>query len=853
MSGLADAGYAGPVTTGTPVVTNPPGLPAIAYRVADFTGFRRALLQPLSGEQSIANWQPAPGDLGLQVLEWWAYLGDVLTFYNERFANESYLGTAGQPGSVADLVALLGYRPAPGLAASGTVAVIRKPARPAEPLVIPAGMPLASQASAGLPSQTFETGPAITFKGPSSLPVGLPADTSLAPNPDGSYSLLLAGHVSGVSAGDELLLVPRAFNGTADDWGLITVSSTASITDPASGATNTLVQFPAPTWGPPDAYATRFPAPGWGVPGVYGERFEYLFWGYRWFRPAAGPGPNAQVTDYRLLRPAASASLWNQGGSPTPITGGTPFAVDLSAVAAAIAPGDLVLIEQPGVGGALGVVAQTNVALGAIPPASSSEASGTLLVAPIRAEMAAVAPGSSGNASSTTVLIPHTQLSLTLTQLNASTLSNWQWYQVTTSLIVRYGFKDVGTIIGVPGTTVADLPVTVQMATVTAPALNAQALLQDATGSGVAVTIGTVTVDGDTSQVQLTAGLDPVTIEPPLVAPLQLLLDLVSVSRGSTVKDEVVGSGNAALINQSFTLAKSPLTYLRGPSGPISTLAVYVDGVMWQEVPSFYAQSPTAQVFTVSRSPDQSVTTVQFGDGINGARVSSGSGNITATYRYGSGAATPPAGRLTTIVTPQPNLGSVVNPVAVSGGLDPQSPDDVRTNAPASVASLTRAISATDYEAMAASGAGVQRATAYAVFDPIQQRPLVRIYVDGGSDPVRAAQTALAGTEDPNRPVNVLPVTELAIGLSCTLQLAVGADTTAVVAAATAAVSALFAPAEMGIGQAVYRSAVAAALMVPGVLAVLDLLVAGGQAEVVPATEGAVYTLGVGQPQIGPA
>jgi predicted phage baseplate assembly protein len=280
---------------------------------------------------------------------------------------------------------------------------------------------------------------------------------------------------------------------------------------------------------------------------------------------------------------------------------------------------------------------------------------------------------------------------------------------------------------------------------------------------------------------------------------------------------------------------------------------VYVDGVIWQEVPSFYAQTPAAQVFVVSRSPDQSVTTVTFGDGINGARLTSGSGNIIATYRYGSGVASPPAGRLTTIVAPQPNLGSILNPVAVGGGRDPQSPADVRTNAPASVAGLGRAISATDYETVAASGSGVQRATAYAVFDPIQQRPLVRLYVDGGTDPVAAAQAALAGAEDPNRPVTIRPATELAIGLSCKLQLAPGAEATTAVAAATAAVSALFAPAEMAIGQAVYRSAVAAALTVPGVVAVLDLFVAGGQAEVVPATEGAVYTLGPGQPQIGAA
>jgi hypothetical protein len=53
-----------------------------------------------------------------------------------------------------------------------------------------------------------------------------------------------------------------------------------------------------------------------------------------------------------------------------------------------------------------------------------------------------------------------------------------------------------------------------------------------------------------------------------------------------------------------------------------------------------------------------------------------------------------------------------------------------------------------------------------------------------------------------------------------------------VVAAATAAVSdgagGLFSPDQMAIGQRLYRSAVDAALMVPGVAAVHDLTVAGG-------------------------
>ena len=53
----------------------------------------------------------------------WAYLGDILTFYQERIANEAYLRTSVQARSTAMLVSLIGYRPGPGRAAvaSGVV------------------------------------------------------------------------------------------------------------------------------------------------------------------------------------------------------------------------------------------------------------------------------------------------------------------------------------------------------------------------------------------------------------------------------------------------------------------------------------------------------------------------------------------------------------------------------------------------------------------------------------------------------------------------------------------------------------------------------------------------------------
>ena len=53
-------------------------------------------------------------DYQTMFVELWAYLADVLTFYQERIANEAFLGTATQRDSLLRLVSLIDYRPSPG-------------------------------------------------------------------------------------------------------------------------------------------------------------------------------------------------------------------------------------------------------------------------------------------------------------------------------------------------------------------------------------------------------------------------------------------------------------------------------------------------------------------------------------------------------------------------------------------------------------------------------------------------------------------------------------------------------------------------------------------------------------------
>ena len=82
-------------------------------------------------------------------------LGDILTFYQELYANEAYLRTAAvarraSPSSCGSL----GYRLAPGLGGSGTFAF---ELRPGAPVTVPAGFSLQVELEGADAQATFET------------------------------------------------------------------------------------------------------------------------------------------------------------------------------------------------------------------------------------------------------------------------------------------------------------------------------------------------------------------------------------------------------------------------------------------------------------------------------------------------------------------------------------------------------------------------------------------------------------------------------------------------------------------------------------------------------------------------
>ena len=83
-------------------------------------------------------------DFSIALCDSFAVLADVLTFYQERIANESYLRTATERRSVRELARLIGYQLAPGVAAGTALAFTLEaapgaPALAAQPVTIPIG------------------------------------------------------------------------------------------------------------------------------------------------------------------------------------------------------------------------------------------------------------------------------------------------------------------------------------------------------------------------------------------------------------------------------------------------------------------------------------------------------------------------------------------------------------------------------------------------------------------------------------------------------------------------------------------------------------------------------------------
>jgi hypothetical protein len=238
--------------------------------------------------------------------------------------------------------------------------------------------------------------------------------------------------------------------------------------------------------------------------------------------------------------------------------------------------------------------------------------------------------------------------------------------------------------------------------------------------------------------------------------------NVVRATHGET-RNEVLGSGDGSKELQSFELRQPPLTYLAAPnpSGTESTLEVRVNNIRWREAPNLFVLAPNDRNY-ITKIDDDGKTTVIYGDGEHGARLPTGSENITAVYRQGLGKdGNVKAGQIKLPLTKPLGVKGVINPISAGGGVDKETRDQARINAPIAVLALDRLVSVQDYADFARTFAGIAKASAQRLSDGVREvvhltiAGVGNIPIDVTSDLYRNLVAALGRFGDPLQPLEV--------------------------------------------------------------------------------------------------
>lgn len=196
------------------------GCSRLIYRVGTHATFLETMLARLSSAEFRELGALRTHDIGdpsIALLDAWAVVGDVLTFYQERIANEGYLRTATERRSVLELARLVGYKLRPGVAASVYLAYTMEKDTPT--VTIPRGTRAGSVPGPGEQSETFETADPLAARASwNDLKPRLTEPQTK--NSIEQRGLFVAGTTTGLKVNDPLILdlqLRRIKEVTADD------------------------------------------------------------------------------------------------------------------------------------------------------------------------------------------------------------------------------------------------------------------------------------------------------------------------------------------------------------------------------------------------------------------------------------------------------------------------------------------------------------------------------------------------------------------------------------------------------------------------------------------------------------
>ncbi|MDT5271223.1 MAG: hypothetical protein QOH49_3409 [Acidobacteriota bacterium] len=744
-------------------ITNRPGLTAINYRVGTHSQFKRSMLARLSdsGRPALLDLRTRDDDdFTIALLDAWAVVADVLTFYQERIANESYLRTATERVSVLELARIVGYEPARGVAAGTWLAFnVETAAGAPGRAIVPEGVQVKSVPGQDEKPQTFETVEEIEAR--AEWNALRPRLTTLKYPAEGDAHVYLQGTATNLKEGDGLLFVGRGRKDdpSSDRWDFLRVKTV----EPDFVVGRTLVTLDR-------GLGTLAPRKAPKQPGVYAMRLRASVFGYN-------------APDWRLLHDSIKKNYlgladtdtlsteqkkeWPNFNIFTPSTStrGINNSIDLDAVYQQLKLGSWVVLSTPEGTEVYGVTSVADAARAdfglsskttrlllegvnlkekfetqvrsTVVFAQSEEMTlaETPLAEPVWGNVIELDSVVEGLEAGRKLIISGQPLSATLRLASKATglrLTLAKDPELTVELFAGQVLSVVG-----PPAAVEDDPGEQRWHLLTAsghegyltdsadafiyevppgaapPEDKHLLIISDDDGAALACELSTLarTINANPEHTKLI-------LSTPLKniygrATVTVAANVAQATHGESV-GEVLGGGNAARSNQSFKLRQAPLTYVAAEtaSGAASTLEVRVNDLLWQEVPTLYGRGPVERIYVTKLHEDDSVT-VHFGDGINGARPPTGQENVTAAYRKGLGReGLLKKGQLSLLMTRPLGVKAVTNPLPATGGEDPESEEIIRDAAPLTVLTLGRVVSLHDYEDFARTFAGLDKAHA---------------------------------------------------------------------------------------------------------------------------------------------
>lgn len=721
------------------LIENPPGLPAVRYRAGTHATFKSSMLARLATAElepdPLLGASPSPAaapdmrsgdDFQVALIDAFAMTADVLTFYQERIANESYLGTSTERRSILELAREIGYELDAGVAAAATLQLITEERPkvagsvvvsaaaimpPLHDVPVAAGTKVQSIPGPGEKPQTFETiEDAVAYPEWNEIrprlldPVYSPAKSSLW---TAGKAEVKKGETIVIHASNDVTatIVDVDYNPEADRTKILFQMSDPAevlLSDPPvpkPGLTLdqlTTVNLKLSDSAVKDSFEShRWAASdlrmiarlqGWPLDDLsetirrYGDAYTQSKLAFFTFSVKAAPfGHNAPQYDY----------VKNTGGDSAT----KPFLIQDSEF-------NGMTLDAQG-----NRVAGRVYLDGAYPDVSSSS------LAILSSAAAGELPGIYTVTAVSEATRTSRSINAKVTVIQVAPDNNLSSFLVRTTAILA-------------GSRRFDAPFAPNEAPLAGKAIELDGVfLRLQTGQKLIVSgerddapgvfvsevcvVKEVAILGAATLVELEKDLAWTYVRRTVI----ITANAAAATHGETV-EEILGNGDAGTPYQTFTLRQKPLTYVSAqtPRGSASTLEVQVNDVIWREVPALFGHGPQEHIFVTRRGDDGTIT-VQFGDGINGARLPTGVANIRAKYRKGIGLEGLVGQDKITLLLSRPlGLKGARNPLPSADAADPQPRDEARNKAPITVLTLDRIVSLRDFEDFVRNYAGVAKA-----------------------------------------------------------------------------------------------------------------------------------------------